>query len=43
MGKGKRGRRDGTGPYRDSYVRRTGQGGRKERCYEQPKKKKSIW
>lgn len=43
MGRGNRGRRDGTGPFWDSFARRSGEGGKKERCYEQPKKKKSLW
>ena len=38
MSKRNRGRRDSTGPYRDSYARRSGQGGKKERCYEKPKR-----
>jgi len=40
MGKRKRGVQDGTGPFWDSYARRSGTGGKKDRCYEQPKKKK---
>ena len=43
MGRRKRGSKDGTGPYWNSYVRRTGQGGHGDRCYEQEPKKKSFW
>lgn len=39
MGKGKRGVRDGTGPFWDSFAKRSGGGGRKERCYEKKEKK----
>ena len=40
MGKYKRGHRDGTGPYKYSYAKKSGRGGSRERCYEKPKKRR---
>ena len=39
MGYTRRGRRDGTGPYRGSYQRRIG-GGRRGGCYKRKKKRR---
>lgn len=38
MGKNRRGKRDGTGPYKFSYARRRG-GGKRGRCYLRRKEK----
>jgi len=37
VGRGKRGKKDGTGPYWDSYERRSGKGGKKDQCYKKKK------
>ena len=39
MGYTRRGRRDGTGPYRGSYQRKIG-GGRRGGCYKRKKKRR---
>ena len=39
MGKNRRGVRDGTGPYKGSYERKQGGGGRRGQCYKGKKKK----
>ena len=38
MGKNKRGVRDGTGPFSGSYERKSGGGGRRDKCYLNPAK-----